>query len=181
MVSHLDPPQIIKRAYDETLNRIRVDAEVTANIAGVQEVAITHVDDSIRLGDGVDLVDVTDINGKIGLDVNVLNDTLTGEFTQTGLKTQGKITTLDITDTVSPIPATALVGRNSLSLTNLSTTDTLYVGFNTNVTASRALGVNAGWEVGPNEGFNLDIQDDIIIYGITETGVTVRVKIMELA
>lgn len=120
---------------------------------------------------------------KFALDVSIAGSTgsITGEFTPTGLKVEGKVTTMLVTDTVTAIPLLPLSERNSISLTNLSTIDTLYVGFHTGITADQALGTTAGWEVGPQEGFNLDIQDDVILYGITETGKTIKIKVMELA
>lgn len=178
--SFLDASQIIQRSFDGNNDRIRVDAEVSATF-GEAEVNVSHIDDSIRLGDGVDLVTTTTVLGDVGLDVNVISGSISGEFTPTGLKVQGKMTTVDITDTASAIPSIALSQRNSLSIANLSTIDTLYIGFSSSVTADSSLGNNAGWEVGPSEGFNIDIQDDIVIYGIAETGKTIRVKIMELA
>jgi len=180
-LSHLDPGQIPNRVFDPLNDRIRVDAEVTAVIPGPVEVAISHTDDSIRIGDGTNLVTATVIGPDVGLDVNIIAGSITGTFTPSGLTVAGSVKTLDISSTAIAIPATALSMRNSLSLTNLSLVDILYVGFTASVTADRALGSNAGWEVGPNEGFNLDIKDNIVIYGITEVGKTVRVKIMELA
>lgn len=50
--SLLDPGQIIKRAFDGTEDRLRVDAEVTATIVGPQEVIISDTDDSIKIGNG---------------------------------------------------------------------------------------------------------------------------------
>lgn len=126
----------------------------------------------------------TAISGdKFAIDVSIAGSTgtLTGDFTPSGLKTAGRITTMNVTDTVTLLPTTNLTARNSLSITNLSAGDTLYVGFSNLVTADRTLGTNAGWEVGPNEGLNFDITDDIDIYGIAEAGKTVLVKIMELA
>lgn len=179
--SLLDPGQIIKRAFDESEDRIRVDANITTTIGGTQEVLISQVDDSIRIGDGVDLVTTTAVGGDVGLDVNILGGTLTGEFIQTGLHTAGRITTMDVPDTAISIPATPLANRNSLAITNLSGTDTIYIGFSAAVTADSVLGLNSGWEVGPNEGFNLDITSSIFVYGIAATGKTIRVKVMELA
>ena len=49
--SLLDSGQIIKRAFDESEDRIRVDAEVTATIGSV-EVVISDTEDSIKIGDG---------------------------------------------------------------------------------------------------------------------------------
>lgn len=48
----LDQNQILQRSFDETADRLRVDAEVTANISGAQEVIITDIDDSIKIGNG---------------------------------------------------------------------------------------------------------------------------------
>lgn len=179
-ISQLDAHQIAKRVYDPIEDRIRVDAQVTASISNA-EVVISQVDDSIRIGDGTNLVTSTTVAGDVGLDVNVIGGTVTGELTASGLTTAGKITTMNISDTAVAIPSSPLADRNSLALTNLSNVDTIYIGFSTSVTADQNLGLTAGWEVGPNEGFNLDIKDTILIYGITETGKTVRVKVMELA
>lgn len=181
VITQLDPGQVIKRVYDEANDRLRVDAEVTVNISSAQEVIISQTDDSIRIGDGINLVTTTSVLGDVGLDVNILGGAITGEFTQTGLKTQGKVTTMTVSHTPTPLPATPLTKRNSLAVTNLSSSDILYIGFSSSVTADATIGTNAGWEVGPNEGFNLDIQDDIIIYGITQSGITIKIKIMELA
>lgn len=179
--SLLDPGQIIKDAYDEANQRIRTDAVVTATIVGPQEVIISQVDDSIRIGDGSTLFTGTTVGPDTGLDVNVIGGTITGELTVSGLRTAGRTTTMDIPDSAIPIPAAPLTSRNSLSLTNLSPTETIYIGFSTSVTADNVLGTTSGWEVGPNEGFNLDVTDSIIIYAIAETGKTVRVKVLELA
>ncbi len=101
----LDSEQVLKRSYDETKNRIRVDADVTAtvgvvdvvidaasgdNIAisdgtntllinpdgsinAVVDVILSHVNDSVRLGDGTNLFTSTTVGPKTALDVNVIN------------------------------------------------------------------------------------------------------------
>ena len=97
-----------------------------------------------------------------------------------GLKTALATTIQNVTSTASTLPGTALTGRNSLSVVNLDDTETLYIG-NSDVEANRTVGGKGGWEVGPLESFNLDITDNISIYGITESGKTVLVKILELA
>ncbi len=58
MATKLDANQVLKRSFDDSNDRIRVDAEVTATL-GTVEVIISHVNDSIRIGDGTDLVNVT--------------------------------------------------------------------------------------------------------------------------
>ena len=69
----LDVNLIMQKAYDQTAERIRVDAIVTVE-GTASEVIISHTDDSIRLGDGTNLVSVTNVGSKYGLDVNILND-----------------------------------------------------------------------------------------------------------
>lgn len=103
-----------------------------------------------------------------------------GTFRQSGLSIAFWPTCMDITDVATPLPAAPLASRNSMKITNLSPTDTLYVG-NSDVTADRALGNTAGDEVGPGESYQLDITGDIILYGRCESGKTIRVKIVELA
>ena len=74
-LSQLDANQVLRSAYDDSLNRLRVDSSISASIGAV-EVIIDHVDDSIRLGDGVSLVSTTTVNSKVGLDVNIVNASL---------------------------------------------------------------------------------------------------------
>jgi hypothetical protein len=72
----LDSNQIFQRSFDETEDRIRVDAEVTATI-GTVEVIITDTDDSIKIGNGSgDFAEVT--NGN--LNVVTSNTLITSPF-----------------------------------------------------------------------------------------------------
>lgn len=117
----LNQENIIKKVFDETTDSLRVNASVSGvnvdlsaasgdNVAisdGVDtlvvnpdgsinvnagSLVISHIDDSIRLGDGTNLISSTAVGLKQGLDVNILNQT-TGEV---------KIT--DGTDTVNVNP-----------------------------------------------------------------------------
>lgn len=97
-----------------------------------------------------------------------------------GLRNDFKITTMDVTDTQTAIPVTPLTDRNAMSIFNMSTTDTLYIG-KTGVTADAVLGNTSGWEIGPQESFNSDVKDTIVFYAIAATGKTIRVKIMEIS
>lgn len=51
----LDMNRIFQQSYDESSQRIRVDSVVTVD-GGVSEVVISHLDDSIKIGDGVDFL-----------------------------------------------------------------------------------------------------------------------------
>lgn len=49
--SSLDAEQVLQRAFDQTVDRLRVDAGVTID-SGQMEVAISDTDDSIKIGNG---------------------------------------------------------------------------------------------------------------------------------
>lgn len=70
--SKLDAHQVLPYAFDEVKGKLRVDAEISPPTG--TEVIISHENDSIRLGDGVDLVGTTNDGGEIGLNVHVLNN-----------------------------------------------------------------------------------------------------------
>ncbi len=165
--SNLDQTQIFQRAFDETKDRIRVDADISIDSATIvvetdyttdsmaigdpstntllkintdgsidTNVSISHVDDSIRLGDGTSLITSTLVSGKQGLDVNVISAPLpTGAATELTLSAvltelQGKTEPSDaqniralssITDSVS-VPGVALESTLSSIDSKLTTT-----------------------------------------------------------
>lgn len=114
---------------------------------------------------------------KVAADVNILNNI---DVQLSGLNVAMKITTMNVTGTAGKVPLTPLAARNAIAVSNLSPGDTIYVG-PSNVVAGRGIGTTAGWEVGPGETFNLDITENIELYAVAETGVTVLVKVLELA
>ena len=66
--SDLDPHQIFQRSFDESIDRLRVDAVASID-PGSMEVVITHVDDSIRIGDGTDIM-LVNPDGSINVNVS---------------------------------------------------------------------------------------------------------------
>lgn len=121
---------------------------------------------------------LVDPDGKLLVDVSG-NTTVSGAVVPAGLRTAGRITTMLVGVTAVQLPATALANRNAMSITNLSS-QILYIGFDASVTADSAIGTTAGWEVGIGEGFNIDITNNIPLYGIVASG-TALIKIMELS
>ena len=109
----------------------------------------------------------------------LLEDAITGALQPKGLSTELKNTVLNISTTAAPIPSTALTDRNFIAIRNLSSTETLYIG-NSDVVADESVGSTAGWQVGPNETYNVDITNDIILYGRTASG-TIKIQVQELA
>lgn len=113
------------------------------------------------------------------IDVSV-DGAVEGSFTPSGLKTELKVTTMNVGDTAVAIPATALTDRNAISLHNLDGVNTIYLGGAT-VTAGQAIGTTAGWELPAGGYFNTDITDDITLYAIADAGQTVKIKVLEIA
>lgn len=72
----LDASQVIRQAFDETKDRLRVDTEATITATGQIEVAISQEDDSIRIGDGTNLITATVNGATVALDVNIANSNL---------------------------------------------------------------------------------------------------------
>lgn len=73
MPTLLDVNQVLKAVYDEPANRLRVITDATVNMSGQMEVAISHTDDSIRLGNGTSLVTALSSGGFVALDVTPMN------------------------------------------------------------------------------------------------------------
>ena len=113
-----------------------------------------------------------------GIDSGRISEPLSSS--PSGLAKDFVITTMDVTDVATAIPASNLADRVAMSITNLDGVETLYLGKIT-VTADRVLGTTSGWEVGAGESFNVDISDALTIYGRTEAGKTIRIKVLEIS
>lgn len=71
--SKLDQHQIIQHAFDEANQRLRTDATLNISSSAI-DVIVSHINDSIRLGNGTDFLTSSTVGPKIGLDVNVINN-----------------------------------------------------------------------------------------------------------
>lgn len=67
----LDAAQVIRRAYDEVANRLRVDAEVTATIGTVSVIIDAATGDNIKISDGVHSLEINP-DGSINVQVTGL-------------------------------------------------------------------------------------------------------------
>jgi hypothetical protein len=65
-------------------DRLKVDADITVTDLDIRD--LSHTQDSIRLGDGTDLVTTTTVGADIGLDVNILNASLTVDATDLDIR-----------------------------------------------------------------------------------------------
>lgn len=86
------------------------------------------------------------------------------------------ITPYTVTTTAANPLAIPLTARVSLSIRNKGA-NTVYFG-NATVTADDT--VTGGWEIGPGEDFNIDLDDSNVFYLIVASG-TSTVKILEIA
>ena len=103
------------------------------------------------------------------------------ESTPAGLRESIRITTLEITDTASLLPATALTNRNSMEIYNTDTSNSIWIGPSNSVTADCVVGTTSGKEISSGSYWNIDITDDIVLYGIAKSGNTVKIQVMEVA
>jgi len=130
--SLLDFTQILQRVFNEPDGKLRVDSTATV-VAGSIECIIDQADDSIRIGDGVNLVTSTTNGGKVGLDVNVISS--------------GSVTTPFIENfvVVSANTETSLVlPNNTQNLIIKSRLGKLQIAFAAGQTSTKYLTLNKG-------------------------------------
>jgi hypothetical protein len=101
-----------------------------------------------------------------------------GSLIATGISSILKVTPLTVTSTAQKAPATILIGRNSLKITNFSETDTVYISTDPGIVAGRT---GDGDEIFPGESWNEAITDTGDLYLITESGKTADIKVVEKA
>lgn len=119
---------------------------------------------------------------KAKFDIDDGNDVIVrtsakGTFTVAGM-VDFLVTTQDITDVASELPAIAMAGRKSISIINISG-DPVFIGPTSAVSATNDLGTNAGWPISSNGYLNFDLAGIVKIFAIAEAGKTVRLKIKE--
>jgi len=116
-----------------------------------------------------------DLNGEVAV-----RTTASGTFSFSGLSEDYEITTQTITSVAGKIPAVPMDGRNTIIIHNTDTTNTIYIGKST-VTADRAIGTTAGWELTPDSYFSIDIGSGsaVDLYAICAAGQTALIKIFE--
>lgn len=171
-ITQLDYQQVIRRVYDESNDRLRTDTNVVIDGSGGLDLVISDLNDSVALGDGSgNLAGVSTIDGKKGLNVNVLG----GEFTTSGLKNGLKTTRMTITDVRQSVPNVPLVNRNGISIRVLGPNNVMF-GNNTVTSAN-------GYPKFPGEEIILDATDTdaVEVYAVCDAGNTSEIAILEIA
>lgn len=98
-------------------------------------------------------------------------------FSSAGLSQGLSTTSIILTDTPQPIPASGnvLENRNAISIRNVST-ETIYLG-------ASSVTVENGYPKYQNEEFIADLtgNESVFIYGVCASGVTAEIRIMQVA
>lgn len=171
-VTKLDAAQVLTHAYDESTQSLRTTATIDVS-AGQVEVSITHLEDSVRLGDGIGFFTSTVAGAQRALDVSVvgsLTATLSG---LSGGINNGSVTATDI---AAKIPLSAFAGRDAIGV-RVWGINTVYFG-KSSVTATGSVG---GYPKLQYEEMVLDITDALDLYFICDAGLTSEVRFIELA
>lgn len=71
--SQLSQENVLRDVHDPVTQALRTNATATIVVPGGLEVDIQHTSDSIKIGDGVNLITSTNVGGKQGLDVNIIS------------------------------------------------------------------------------------------------------------
>ena len=86
----------------------------------------------------------------------------------------GLVTAITLAGTAVQLPSIPLQGRRAISICNNSATDTCYIGFDLTVETG------TGWPIAPKNTISLDINGEVIIYGVSAGGAT-DIRILELS
>lgn len=148
--SHLNGDNVLRDIHDPVSQAIRVNATFGGSGG---EVIISHLDDSIRLGNGTNFLTSTTVSGKIGLDVNIIGPELAN--IETELNTlNGKVDTTNTT-------LTSIDNKlNNLDIRDLNQTqDNIAIGDGSNLFTSQQLGSTVALNI---ESVNKSIRMDDI-------------------
>jgi len=81
--------------------------------------------------------------------------------------------TTTVTTTATAIPATAMVGRENLTISLASTSDTVYIG-GSDVTIANGTPLDSN-----RPAISIDLDDTVVVYGIVSTG-TADIRSLEV-
>lgn len=81
--TQLDANQVLKQSFDESQDRLRVDAAITVDNVTL-DVQLDQANDSVSIGDGTTLYTGTTVGSDHGLDVNIIGGTVTANIQTAG-------------------------------------------------------------------------------------------------
>lgn len=149
-----------------------LDVNVTSGIN--VEVDLSHVDDSIRLGDGTDFFTSHTVNTDVGLDVYVIGgDIQVTDAALANVAIENAAKVLATADTAEAIVTSALANRKYLFIANNDNTK-VFVG-KSGVTAAN------GFPLSPGSVMELRAGAAVSPHFVGQTGKTPELRTLELA
>ena len=86
----------------------------------------------------------------------------------------GLVTTTTLTGSTVQLPLTPLKYRRAISICNNSATDTIFIGFDPGLTTG------TGFPILPRSQLNMDINGQVIVYGVSG-GTSTDIRVLELS
>jgi hypothetical protein len=134
---------------------------------------LTHVSDSVRLGDGTSFFTSTSENSKLALDVHLTNSSITASVNDAALaNTAIAAAAVSLSGTALALPSSALAARKYLFVQNLGSR-AMYVG-------PSGVSASSGLRLAPNAVGEFRIGPSISLYGISD-GTAQDTRVLEIA
>lgn len=180
LIDHASINSVDRLAVDATLKDGAGTALTSTLVGGKQaldvniveginvEVDLSHLDDSVRLGDGTDFFTSTTIGSDVALDVFTINDP---SVANTAIANAAN--TLAVADTAQNVVASPLSARKYLYIKNMDS-QPIYIGA-TGVTAANGFPMSAASIAELKIGAAVDIEF------VGSTGRTPEIRTMELS
>ncbi len=152
----LDGDHVLRQVYDPASESLKT--LITANISGAQEVIISDLDDSIKIGNGAGVYMAVNPDGSINTSGS---STVTGDVNLNGL-TAMQTTQYTVGTSAVQLTPTPLANRSSINIkvSLTSNTEVVYIGNSSGVTTS------TGFALFNGDSIQLDITDATPLYAI---------------
>lgn len=185
LIDHANINSVDRLAVDSTLKDGAGTALTSTLVGGKQgldvnvieginvEVDLSHVDDSVRLGDGTDFFTSTTIGPDVGLDVNIINEVQVNDAALADTAIAAAANTLAVADTAQNVVAAPLADRKYLFVRNMFNKD-IYIG-GTGVTNAN------GFPLSPGQLIELRCGDNVDIEFVGRAGDTPVIRTLELS
>lgn len=179
--TQLDPPQIFQLAFNQSIDRIRVDSNASVSITGDVTVdidAATGDNIAIANSDGTKKVDVVTVSGVNALVVDLANSISSSVSGTVNTNLNGLMAFQTSQYTVGTsavqLTVTPLTNRSSMSIKAVTTgTNIVYVGNSSGVTTS------TGYALFDGDSLQLDLQPTQAVWVIASAAAQ-TVYVMEI-
>ena len=127
----LDAFQVLRSVYELTNNTLRVSVIDGSTGSGTGfEVIISHINDSIRLGDGTNFITSTNLASKYGLDVHIINASLplplNAATESTLANIDSKLNTLGQKPSATSVPVVIAGDQSQIPVNTIKLFDKMY-------------------------------------------------------